>query len=576
MQLHGYKRFSLLAVVIMGMSLVVSLFTAFPVALAQTNSFAHPSFEQEWQTNPDLWGNPGAIQVEPYREAKNGARVVQYFEKGRMELTRPDDTNSPTYTGDGRIVLEMISGRVQRGDFYYFQYDGAESPVSGDSTFATNSGAPSYRAFQSLLGRNAPTTGNPVRLALPTPEDESFFLRFASVQVDPALGTLATNVSYIQQTSHNVPDVFWNYLNQTKANGELRFNWRTLFGLPLTDAYWTKVRAGGAPQDILVQLYERRVLLYNPALPQGQQVYLGNVGTDYYRWRYVLPELPLVNDSVDPDEGNGSVTPKVAETGTIMRFRGSGFTPNEPVNAWLELVDEGNLLDYSSVPVVQIRSDGTFSFTLRVGRYALPTSRLRYVAVGAKSGNKVVLNVRIVGSTRFTPGYEEGAPNDAPDGVNAVFEKRVLRVGEGTNLVAIGFQPGERLRGWVTSPYNYVSTWEGLIFSFSNRLRNVPIRLFADVKGAIKIPFPSIGYPQPGVFAFTLQGTKSGKTAVAYFRVQAGAAPINDFFWGSPTITAQSDEPPVIPDAPRLDLNNMPSDMNQFRANPEIEVMEGE
>ena len=42
----------------------------------------------------------------------------------------------------------------------------------------------------------------------------------------------------------------------------------------------------GAEKDILVQLFERRVLTYTPANPAGWQVEMGNVGLHYYRWRY--------------------------------------------------------------------------------------------------------------------------------------------------------------------------------------------------------------------------------------------------------------------------------------------------
>jgi hypothetical protein len=570
MPLQEPKRFSLLAVVMLGLSLVLSLFLMPTLTIA--NTFAHPAFEQEWQANPTLWGNSITSLREPYRDVPGSTRLVQYFDKGRMELTRPEATNSPTYTGDGRIVLEMVSGRVQFGDYFFHQYDGAESPISGDNTFAANTGAPSYRAFQSLLGRNAPAIGRTVSAVLPAPEGEGVVLRFTSINSDPALATLVTNAAYIQQTSHNVPDVFWNYLNQTKPNGEPQFNWRTVFGLPITDAYWTKVRANNVPQDILVQLYERRVLLFNPALPQGQQVYLGNAGTDYYRWRYQLPELPLYDDSVDEDEGSGSVSPKVAEAGARVNFRGSGFTPREPVSAWLEFFD--NIIsDLSANPVVQIRSDGTFSFGLNTTKLTFPTGKLRYIVIGNQSGKRVILNVRIVGSTRFTPAVEAIQPTDVPEGINTVMDAKVLRVGQNTNIVAIGFEPGERLRGWVTTPFNYVSTWEGLIFSFSSR-GNLQPRLVADAKGSIKFLFPAPGYPMPGIFSFTLQGTKSGKTAIAYFRVQAGSAAVTSIVWGSRTFTINDAEPPTRPDTAPVDLNNLPLDYEKLLSAPRLELEE--
>jgi hypothetical protein len=44
---------------------------------------------------------------------------------------------------------------------------------------------------------------------------------------------------------------------------------------------------GGVELDVLVQLFERRVLTYTPTNPAGFKVEMGNVGQHYYRWRYL-------------------------------------------------------------------------------------------------------------------------------------------------------------------------------------------------------------------------------------------------------------------------------------------------
>jgi len=59
-----------------------------------------------------------------------------------------------------------------------------------------------------------------------------------------------------------------------------------VFGLPVTGAYWVKVRVGGVERPILFQVFERRVLTYNPANPPAFRVEMGNVGQHYYWWRY--------------------------------------------------------------------------------------------------------------------------------------------------------------------------------------------------------------------------------------------------------------------------------------------------
>jgi hypothetical protein len=59
-----------------------------------------------------------------------------------------------------------------------------------------------------------------------------------------------------------------------------------VFGLPVMGAYWVKAKVGGKEIPVLFQVFERRVLTYNPANPRAFQVEMGNVGLHYLRWRY--------------------------------------------------------------------------------------------------------------------------------------------------------------------------------------------------------------------------------------------------------------------------------------------------
>ena len=63
-------------------------------------------------------------------------------------------------------------------------------------------------------------------------------------------------------------------------------DWLFAMGYPISEPYWVRCRVAGEEHDILVQLFERRVLTYTPANPPGWQVEMGNVGLHYYRWRY--------------------------------------------------------------------------------------------------------------------------------------------------------------------------------------------------------------------------------------------------------------------------------------------------
>ncbi len=66
----------------------------------------------------------------------------------------------------------------------------------------------------------------------------------------------------------------------------LLMDWVRVLGLPITEPYWVKAKIGGVEKDVLVQLFERRVLTYTPSNPPGWQVEMGNVGRHYWECRY--------------------------------------------------------------------------------------------------------------------------------------------------------------------------------------------------------------------------------------------------------------------------------------------------
>jgi len=559
------RKFSVITV--LGLLLVLGLNTFGEVSPAlAAEGFANEAFQTAWQqvdgpvaagqsARPYIWGQPGgAVLQENYKEAKGGKRQVQYFAKGRMELTRPE--LQPGFVGDGRLVLEMISGRVQIADNSYLQFDGCESPVAGANTFARNPGAPSYRAFQSLVAARPSQVGQAVRLVLTNPEAEGFFLRYASLNPDNALGTLSKYAVYIPESGHNVPDVFWNYLNQPDSSGLPLFNWQNLFGLPLTDAYWSKVRgADGTLQDILVQLFERRTLLYNPAAANGFQVESGDVGTDYYRWRYQLPELPVVETQTEQGSlGNATAQPAFGEGGTTFIIAGSNFKPGEKTSAWVEQQElaagpeAGRGIFELNVP---INNKGQFRLRQRTQPFLTPSFLERFVVIGLESGNKVVINLRIIGSIRYTPAVEASQPSDVPASKSATLQDKIIQVGDASKVVASGFLPGENLQAWLTTPLNRVVSWRGLIINTSsygefNRL------LRADSSGQWTSDVPGPGAPVPGIYALTVYGTQSGNTAIVYFRTRTNTLLNYDPTWGAPD--------PNGPAAarPRIDLSKLP------------------
>ena len=98
---------------------------------------------------------------------------------------------------------------------------------------------------------------------------------------------------FVPESGHNIPQVFWDYLNASGTIYEGRrygsgtlVNWVFTLGYPISEPYWTRIKVGGADRDVLVQPFQRRVLTYSPDNPSGWQVEMGNVGRHYYLWRY--------------------------------------------------------------------------------------------------------------------------------------------------------------------------------------------------------------------------------------------------------------------------------------------------
>lgn len=275
------------------------------------NTFSDAAFARTWQrvdqpvangstSRSWLWGPTGfATAFEPYAEAGTaGQRLVQYFDKSRMEITNgtADDGASAGkwYVTNGLLVKEMISGQMQVGDNKFIARDPAQIAIAGDPT-EVNPISPTYASFTAVAtltpGQNKATsqTGQYIGATL----DKAG--QVGALGAGSNLGNLARNAAYITQTQHNIPDVFWQYMTQSRgpilegnqpATGDV-VDWTFSIGLPLTEAYWVKAEVGGVERDVLVQAFERRILTYTPSNSPAYQVEMGNVGRHYYTWRYI-------------------------------------------------------------------------------------------------------------------------------------------------------------------------------------------------------------------------------------------------------------------------------------------------
>lgn len=232
--------------------------------------------ERSW-----LWGRAvGPVEWEPYREAPGGQRLVQYFEKGRMELTDPAAPVDARWrvTG-GRLAWELLTGYQQVGDATFVPRAPAAIAVAGDP------GNPfTYALLGGLLGQPVGRAGQPVTAQLlpdgtivERPELEVFGVQYGTP---------------FAETGHGIASVFAEWVEgrgPVWAGDRLREEplftpWVTLLGYPVTEPYWVRVPVNGVEQDVLVQCFERRCLTFTPGNPLGWRVEMGNIGVHYRAW----------------------------------------------------------------------------------------------------------------------------------------------------------------------------------------------------------------------------------------------------------------------------------------------------
>jgi len=281
--------------VVVGLLLLALMVLAVPGASAAP--IEHTAFDRTWartdmplvtyQTSRTwMWGPvaASALLTEPYAESPGGQRLVQYFDKSRMEINdRNADRSSPWYVTNGLLASELISGHMAVGDRAWLVRDPAVVNVAGD---AEDPNGPTYATFSTLLDASRTAGGAPIVATLS---------RDGQVGVDPALAQWgATDAEWVEQTGHWVAGPFWMFMQSqgvvykdgVYAQEPLFENPFYATGYPISDAYWSQVLVGGVQQNVLMQCFERRCLTYTPLNAPEWQVEAGNIGLHYYTWRY--------------------------------------------------------------------------------------------------------------------------------------------------------------------------------------------------------------------------------------------------------------------------------------------------
>jgi hypothetical protein len=154
---------------------------------------------RSWTWGPSITG----LVNEPYTEG--GTRQVQYFDKTRMEQTPGRAVTN------GLLAKELITGLMQLGDNTFKQYPANDKiKIAGDQDAPQNPTYASFRKVSTIDQENrVEDRGNQVVNATLKPD--------GTTGTDELLGTKynVKNVYYDKTLQHNIPDVFWNFMNQT-------------------------------------------------------------------------------------------------------------------------------------------------------------------------------------------------------------------------------------------------------------------------------------------------------------------------------------------------------------------------
>ena len=236
-----------------------AIFNAIPAAAVD---FASPAFQRTWDRTDSLvasgqvsrtwfWGpEPRAAAQEQYVDAPNGTgtRLVQYFDKSRMEINNPNaDQNTPFYVTNGLLTVELITGQMQIGNNAFINRYPAEIPISGD-TDDTN--APTYAIFLAY-----PTPAGATTRSQPHGQFATATINKAGqVGDDPSKASVPGTRS---PTSSPPPSTTSRQLlglpqrhrpDQPDGPDRQRPPDRPLvlrLGLPISEPYWAKVKIAG-------------------------------------------------------------------------------------------------------------------------------------------------------------------------------------------------------------------------------------------------------------------------------------------------------------------------------------------
>ncbi len=330
----------MLRILLLAIGVVVAV-SLLPIQSTQPSAFADPAFVRYFQRTGAqgralLWGaGPIVSLVEPFTGAPGNRRLVEYFERGRMELAT-EDPEAPGRVTTGLLVREMATGNVQVGYEDFVQGDPAPLPIFGGAS-GDPAGRVTYADFAADARDRAGDRPGDAVVAWMTPGG-------VAEHAAPERVTLGR---YDAQTGHNVPGIVDDWLAGAPLGALTPLE---ALGHPISEPYW--VESGKGPAGVsLVQLFERRVLVYTPGLPEGERFTLTSSGRHYYQWRYAN----------DPAPGVPAATRRESIAGFLPVGEPVGLTVPDGYSAARVDIDVSGVVDIAVGPagrVALLRSAG--------------------------------------------------------------------------------------------------------------------------------------------------------------------------------------------------------------------------
>jgi 5-hydroxyisourate hydrolase-like protein (transthyretin family) len=271
--------------------------------------------EQDLVDRTWMWGPDPNTEIirEPYVDHPIGQREVQYWDKARMEVNDPTAPyDGQWYVTNGLLVVELMTGMLQVGDFEFEERWPADIHIAGDPDRPET---PTYAVYGGLMDAAAFPQGSTITATVDAQGNVGDNAQLSGFGV--------TAAELAPETGHRTASVFWEFMNSTGpvwdwqtgdfTTGRLFVNPYYATGLPITEAYWAYIYVDNTQQWVLTQAFERRVLTYAPGNEPGWRVEAGNVGLHYYEWRYETPppvepgieKFVVVADTANDDHPHG-------------------------------------------------------------------------------------------------------------------------------------------------------------------------------------------------------------------------------------------------------------------------------